>query len=143
MLLVGTLKSYPCSAYRSNNCENAVVLSYIRSAVLATLSFSLLAQPAVQEQIAAISADAYGKVSVACSLSGTALNCDLNPHAHPPMQSVFKAPLAFTALHLVERGSLSLDMPIRFRASDCIPGAYSPCRTNTLRAKSISLCASS
>lgn len=80
----------------------------------------------MQEQIAAISADAHGKVSVACSLSGTALNCDLNPHAHPPMQSVFKAPLAFTALHLVERGKLSLDVPIRFRASDCIPGAYSP-----------------
>jgi len=42
------------------------------------------------------------------------------------MQSVFKAPLAFAALHLVERGKLSLDQPIRFRASDRIPGAYSP-----------------
>lgn len=42
------------------------------------------------------------------------------------MQSVFKAPLAFTALHLVERGELSLDKPVRFRAADRIPGAYSP-----------------
>jgi beta-lactamase class A len=43
------------------------------------------------------------------------------------MQSVFKAPLALAALHLVERGELSLDGPIRFRASDRIlPHAYSP-----------------
>jgi beta-lactamase class A len=43
------------------------------------------------------------------------------------MQSVFKAPLAFTALHLVERGKLSLDAPIRFLATDRIlPTVYSP-----------------
>jgi beta-lactamase class A len=43
------------------------------------------------------------------------------------MQSVFKAPLALTALHLIEGGQLSLDDPIRFRASDRIlPRAYSP-----------------
>ena len=54
------------------------------------------------------------------------LDCDLNPRAHPPMQSVFKAPLAFTVLHLVEGGKFSLDDPIRFGASDRIPHAYSP-----------------
>jgi beta-lactamase class A len=86
----------------------------------------LFAQPHLQQKIAAVAADAHGKVSVACSLPGAALNCDLNPHAHPPMQSVFKAPLALAALHLVERGVLSLDKPVRFRASDRIPGAYSP-----------------
>ncbi len=42
------------------------------------------------------------------------------------MQSVFKAPLAFTVLHLVESGKFSLDQPIRFRADDRIPHAYSP-----------------
>ena len=43
------------------------------------------------------------------------------------MQSVFKALLAFTALHLVEHGKLSLDAPIRFLASDRIlPTVYSP-----------------
>jgi beta-lactamase class A len=43
------------------------------------------------------------------------------------MQSVFKAPLALAALHLIERGELSLDDPIRFRASDRIlPRTYSP-----------------
>lgn len=43
------------------------------------------------------------------------------------MQSVFKFPLAFTALHLVEQGTLSLDRPVRFLASDRIlPRVYSP-----------------
>lgn len=85
------------------------------------------AQESLRKQIAAIAAEAQGKVSVACSLAGAALNCDLNPRARPPMQSVFKAPLALTALHVVERGGFPLDDPIRFRASDRIlPHAYSP-----------------
>jgi hypothetical protein len=87
----------------------------------------LVAQDALREQIAAIAAEANGRVSVACSLPGTALNCDFNAFAHAPMQSTFKAPLALTALHLVERGKLSLDDPIRFLASDRIlPSTYSP-----------------
>jgi beta-lactamase class A len=98
-------------------------------AILLALSSSaaLFAQAGLRQQIAAIAGEAQGKVSVACSLPGSALNCDFNPHAHPPMQSVFKAPLALTALHLVERGKLSLDAPIRFLASDRIlPTVYSP-----------------
>jgi len=86
----------------------------------------LFAQPAVRRQLAAIAAEAQGNVSVACSLPGSALDCHLNPHAHPPMQSVFKAPLAFTVLHLVEHGDLSLDSSVRFRTADRIPHAYSP-----------------
>jgi beta-lactamase class A len=95
---------------------------------LAILLFATpaLAQTVLQEQIQRIAADAEGKVSVACSLPGSTLNCDLNPHAHPPMQSVFKLPLAFTALHFVEQARFSLDQPIRFLASDRIPHTYSP-----------------
>lgn len=98
-------------------------------ALAATLSLcaTLSAQPALRKQIAAIAADAHGKVSAACALPGTPLNCDLNPHAHSPMQSVFKAPLGLLALHLVETGALSLDAPIRFAKSDRIlPHTYSP-----------------
>jgi beta-lactamase class A len=87
----------------------------------------MVAQDALRQQIAAIAAEAHGKVSVACSLPGTALNCDINAFAHAPMQSTFKAPLALTALHQVERGKLSLDDPVRFLASDRIlPSTYSP-----------------
>lgn len=105
-------------------CQNAVVPRSF--AVFLTFSLPLLAQPALQQQIAAVAAAAQGKVSVACALPGSEFNCDYNPRAHPPMQSVFKAPLAFTVLHLVEGGKFSLDQPIRFRADDRIPHAYSP-----------------
>jgi beta-lactamase class A len=87
----------------------------------------VFAQTAVQKNITAIAAEARGKVSVACSLKGSDLNCDLHPHARPPMQSVFKLPLALTALHLIEQGKLSLDQPVRFLPSDRIlPHTYSP-----------------
>lgn len=81
----------------------------------------------LQQQIGRIAADAHGKVSVACSLPGTPLDCDLDPSAHPPMQSVFKLPLALTILQQVERGKYTLDQPIRFQKSDLIlPKPYSP-----------------
>src|ERR1700761_4881910 len=85
------------------------------------------AQAPLQQKLQEIAADAKGKVAVACALPGSSLNCDLNAHSAPPMQSVFKAPLALAVLHQVELGKLSLDQPIRFLASDRIlPKAYSP-----------------
>jgi beta-lactamase class A len=87
----------------------------------------LTAQEALQKQIRDIARDAQGKVSVACSLPGTALNCDVDALSHPPMQSVFKLPLAVAVLHQVEEGNFSLDQPIRFRKEDLIlPKPYSP-----------------
>ena len=87
----------------------------------------VFAQTVLQRQIGAIAADARGKVSVACALPDSQLNCDLDAHAHSPMQSVFKLPVAFTALHLVEQGKFSLDQPLRFLPSDRIlPHTYSP-----------------
>lgn len=97
-----------------------------------TLLFLLLSSPvfsqsALQQQIRAIAADARGKVSVACSLPNSTFNCDLNPHARPPMQSVFKFPLAMTTLHLIEHDKFSLEQPIRFLPSDRIlPHTHSP-----------------
>jgi beta-lactamase class A len=85
------------------------------------------AETGLQRQVAAIASSARGKVAVACALTGSSLNCDLNPRAHPPMQSVFKIPLAITALHLIEKGRWSLEQPIRFQASDRIlPRTVSP-----------------
>ena len=85
------------------------------------------AQPSLDLQIRQIAAQAHGKVSVACSLPEASLNCDLNPTAHPPMQSVFKLPLAVAILHQVEAGKFTLDQPVRFRPEDLIlPKPYSP-----------------
>lgn len=86
-----------------------------------------LAQQALQQQIRNIAADAHGKVSVACSLPGTPVNCDVDPTAHAPMQSVFKMPLVLTMLHQVEQGKFTLDQQFPFRKSDLIlPKPHSP-----------------
>jgi beta-lactamase class A len=95
--------------------------------LISLYAVSAPAQSLLKEQIRAIAVEAHGKVSVACSLPGSALNCDLNPDGHPPMQSVFKLPLALTVLHQVEQGTLSLNLPVRFLADDRIlPHVYSP-----------------
>jgi beta-lactamase class A len=94
---------------------------------LALSAVCMFAQEPLRQQVRTIAADAHGKVSVACSLPGSALNCDLNPNAQPPMRSVFKLPLGLTVLHQVEQGALSLDQPVRFLAQDRIlPHVYSP-----------------
>ena len=93
------------------------------------LRFSMLAlaAPLLAQSVGGIAAEAKGKVSVACSLPGSRLDCDLNPHARPPMQSVFKLPLTLAALHLIEQGRLSLDQPVRFLPADRIlPKTFSP-----------------
>jgi beta-lactamase class A len=104
------------------------ILSHMRLALFVALfAVPTLAQKPLRQQIRDIAAEAHGKVSVACSLAGSPLNCDLNPNAHPPMQSVFKLPLAMTVLHQVEQGTLSLDQPVRFLPEDRIlPNVYSP-----------------
>jgi len=104
------------------------VLNHMRLALLFALSvISALAQEPLRQHIHAIAREARGKVSAACSLAGSDLNCDLNPSTHPPMQSVFKLPLALTVLHEVEQGTLSLDQPVRFLPQDRIlPHVYSP-----------------
>ena len=106
--------------------------------LFALMPLSALAQDSLQSKIAAIAKDAQGTVSVSCMLPGTKLDCDLNPHNHPPMQSMYKYPLALTALHLADTGKLlpnqppgepadvTLDRTVRFLPTDIIPGSYSP-----------------
>ena len=84
------------------------------------------AQPALQDQVAHLAKEVQGTVGVACSLPGTKLDCDLNPHGHQPMQSAFKLPLGVAVLHEVELGRLSLDQQVRFLPSDIYKGTYSP-----------------
>ena len=100
----------------------------MRLVLLLTLSaVSALAQEPLRQQIRVIAEEAHGKVSVACSLPGSTLNCDLNPNAQPPMQSAFKLPLAVTILHQIEQGTFSFDQSVRFLPQDRIlPHVYSP-----------------
>ena len=94
--------------------------------VLLARTSPLVAQTPLSEQIAAIAKDARGTVYVACSLPGVALDGDLNPHGHPPMQSAFKLPLAVVVLQRVEHGDFSLDQAVDFLPSDVCPGFFSP-----------------
>jgi beta-lactamase class A len=95
--------------------------------ILAVLVGSATAQEPLQLQIRDIAAEAHGKVSVACSLPGSSLNCDLDADSHPPMQSVFKLPLALAVLHQVKQEKFSLDQPIKSLPEDRIlPKPYSP-----------------
>ncbi len=99
----------------------------MRSLLLPLLLASpALAQTPLPQQLQTIALDAKGKVSVACALPETPLDCNLDPRAHPPLQSVFKLPLGLTVLQQVEAGRLQLDQPIRFLRSDIYPGTYSP-----------------
>ena len=100
----------------------------MRFVLLVTLlAGSAFGQEALRQQVRTIAEDAHGKVSVSCALPHSTFNCDLNATAHPPMQSVFKLPLAMAVLHQVEQGKLKLDQPIRFLREDRIlPHAYSP-----------------
>jgi beta-lactamase class A len=55
------------------------------------------------------------------------MSCDLDVHTRPPMQSVFKLPLALTALHIIEESHAPLDEPVHFMLGDRIlPDTYSP-----------------
>jgi beta-lactamase class A len=101
-------------------------LSFMRVVLVFALAISASAQPPLQQRIAGIALDARGTVSVACSLPGVRLDCGLNEHGHPPMQSVFKFPLALTVLHQIEEGKLRLAQQVRFEKSDRYPGSYSP-----------------
>ncbi len=84
----------------------------------------------LKETVTALAGEANSTVAVACGLSRRTIDCDVNPDHHPPMQSVFKLPLAITVLHQVEMGKFTLDQPVRFLASDRIlPTVYSPLQT--------------
>ncbi|MDR3669235.1 MAG: class A beta-lactamase [Holophaga sp.] len=76
------------------------------------------AQTPLRQRLVDLAKEAHGKVYVSCSLPGVKLDCDLDPHGHPPMQSTFKFPLALAVLQQVELGKLQIDQPVRFRKSD-------------------------
>ncbi len=90
------------------------------------LTLPLLSQD-LSKEIAKIALEAEGKVAVACLLPGVKLKCGLNEKSQPPMQSVFKLPLAMAVLHAVEQGQFQVHQPIRFLKTDrFFPKTHSP-----------------
>lgn len=106
----------------------SVLLLASRLAVPA-LALSLSARAQLSRQIASIAAQAHGRVGVACSLPGKALDCGLHASDAFPMQSVYKLPIAVAVLHAVEQGRLSLTQSVHFVPSAMVaPDGYSPLR---------------
>lgn len=97
----------------------------MRAFTLVFFVVSAVAQTPLRQQLLHLAGEAQGKVYVACSLPGVRLDCDLEPHGRPPMQSTFKFPLALAVLHQVELGKLQLDQPVRFLKSD-LSATFSP-----------------
>ena len=114
---------------RSSHVVTAFVLSLAAAAAYPQAPTPSVSKAPLAERLRLIAAEAHGTVSIACALPGTTLNCDLHPTGHPPMQSVFKLPLAMALLHQMELGRLpgvTLESMVRFQASDRIPHTYSP-----------------
>jgi len=96
---------------------------------LLSVAFASPGEAQLAREIKTISLDAHGRVGVACSLPGSTLDCDLNPKARLPMQSVYKFPIAMAVLHAVEQSKLSLTDNVKFVPADLIsPGQHSPLR---------------
>ena len=95
----------------------------------ATLIAPFAAHAQLHSQIERIAAQAHGKVGVACSLPGKALDCNLAADAPYPMQSTYKLPISMVMLHQVEQGRFSLDQTVRIVPSTLAASDdYSPLR---------------
>lgn len=89
-------------------------------------TLAIHAQTPLQREILKLAIEAQGNVSVACSLPGTKLDCDLDARFEAPMQSAYKLPIGIAVLHSVEQGQLALNQQVSFMPSDIYPGTYSP-----------------
>ena len=97
--------------------------------LVAALAAAHVAHAQLHTQLEHIAAQAHGRVGVACSLPGKALDCDLAADAAYPTQSTYKLPIAIVALHEVEQGKLSLDQTVHIVPSQLAAADdYSPLR---------------
>ncbi len=104
---------------------------FIAGLSLVCVACSIAQAQSLPQQFASIARDSGGKLQIACAFSPDSrhatLLCNRDAEAHPPMQSVFKLPLAIAVLHAVEQGRFQLDQPVLFQRSDrFVPKAYSP-----------------
>jgi len=94
------------------------------------LALSTCAPDSVEQRWLEITRATTGKVGVAMMIVETGdTSAAVHGNDHFPMQSVYKLPIAMAALDLVDRGTLSLDQPVRVERKDFVsPGQHSPVR---------------
>jgi beta-lactamase class A len=92
---------------------------------------ALLTQPTppLASEFARIAEAAKGNVGVAVVVLEEGAPIGWQSGYRFPMQSVYKLPIAMAVLGQVDRGGLTLDMPVRVRKAEMVPEAlYSPLR---------------
>jgi beta-lactamase class A len=104
------------------------MLAPLLSAVI--LALAICTPESLQQRLPDLARAAHGKVGIAITLAETGeAIASLHGDDHFPMQSVYKLPIAMATLELVDRGTLSLDQPVRVEPRDFVsPGQYSPVR---------------
>lgn len=94
----------------------------------------------LQKEIEQIAAAAKGRVGVEAVVLETGETASMNADAHFPMQSVYKFPIAMTALAQVDAGRLKLEQKVRVEKSDFVrEGQRSPVRDQNPQGVELSL----
>jgi beta-lactamase class A len=94
----------------------------------------------LQKQIEQIAAAAKGRVGVEAVVLETGETASLNGDGRFPMQSVYKFPIAMTALSQVDSGRLKLEQRVRVEKSDFVrEGQRSPVRDQNPNGVELSL----
>ena len=82
----------------------------------------------LRDDIRKIIAEADGKVGVAVKFLDRGDTLTVNNDYKYPMQSVFKFPLAFAVLNMIDKGEYSLKHEIRITKGELLPDTWSPLR---------------
>ncbi len=82
--------------------------------------------PSLQKAFESIAASGDGRVGAAATLLETHEHVAVRGDERFPMQSVFKLPVALTALRLVDAGTLSLSQQVTIAKADLLNGGLHP-----------------
>ena len=96
--------------------------------------------PDLSTRFADLARPAEGKVGASVLVIETGERAGFRTRDHFPMQSVYKFPIAMSALHLVDAGKLKLDQPVPIAKAELAPpGLHSPIRDQHPEGTSLSL----
>ena len=100
---------------------------YITALLFSLITGSSMAQtPSLRQQIEQIISNKKADVGVSIYGIEDKDTLNINGDKHYPMQSVFKFPIAWTILDLVDKGKLALTQKIYIKKEDLLPGTWSP-----------------
>ena len=93
----------------------------------------------INQQIALLVQNKNLKIGLAFSDTGQAKSVFMHEDDKFPMQSVFKLPVAWYILSLVDQSKLSLSQKIRLSKKDLVPNTWSPIRERFSQGTTLSI----